>query len=94
MHIDDDEKNNRPENLRWGTQKENLNTPRFIAYCHSRVGDNSPWRKGMARKLASGILALTLFTLAACTHGGPVGSTGCSYSQAKQGATGPVGGCE
>lgn len=42
MHLNDDPADNRPENLRWGTQKENLNTPSFIAYCRSRVGDRHP----------------------------------------------------
>lgn len=34
-HIDENGLNNRPENLKWGTQKENLNAPGFIAYCRS-----------------------------------------------------------
>lgn len=46
LHIDEDATNNRPENLRWGTQKENLNMPAFIAYCKARTGDDSPYRKG------------------------------------------------
>ena len=46
IHLDEDATNNRPENLRWGTQKENLNMPGFIAYCKARTGDNSPARKG------------------------------------------------
>jgi hypothetical protein len=46
MHLDEDSRNNRPENLRWGTQKENLNAPRFVAYCRSRTGADSPMRKG------------------------------------------------
>lgn len=46
IHIDEDATNNRPENLRWGTQKENLNMPRFIEYCRSRTGDNNPLVKG------------------------------------------------
>lgn len=32
IHIDEDPTNNRPENLRWGTQKENLNMPKFIEW--------------------------------------------------------------
>lgn len=32
IHIDEDPSNNRPENLRWGTQKENLNMPKFKAW--------------------------------------------------------------
>ena len=46
MHIDEDYTNNRPDNLLWGTQKENLNAPGFVAYCKSRVGENSPVLKG------------------------------------------------
>lgn len=48
IHIDENSHNNRPENLRWGTQKENLNMPKFIEYCKSRTGSNSPraiWKK-------------------------------------------------
>lgn len=36
IHLDEDAHNNRPANLKWGTQKENLNAPGFIAYCQSR----------------------------------------------------------
>lgn len=46
IHIDENALNNRAENLRWGTQKENLNMPGFIEYCKSRTGDNSPVKKG------------------------------------------------
>lgn len=42
IHIDENALNNRPANLRWGTQKENLNALGFKAYCRSRVGANSP----------------------------------------------------
>lgn len=35
MHLDENSRNNRPENLAWGTQKENLNAPGFLAYCRS-----------------------------------------------------------
>jgi hypothetical protein len=42
IHLDENALNNRPENLRWGTQKENLNMPGFIEYCRSRVGGKSP----------------------------------------------------
>lgn len=33
MHIDEDSKNNKPENLAWGTQRENLNAPGFVQHC-------------------------------------------------------------
>lgn len=33
MHLDEDSKNNAPENLAWGTQRENLNAPGFVRYC-------------------------------------------------------------
>lgn len=46
MHIDEDARNNKPENLKWAKQKENLNCPGFIAYCKSRTGENSPTIKG------------------------------------------------
>lgn len=52
MHLDENGKNNRPENLKWGTQKENLNAPGFIAYCQTRVGENSPTVKGKKAKAA------------------------------------------
>lgn len=51
IHLDEDAHNNRPENLKWGTQKENLNMPKIKAYHRSRTGDNNPFRKG--RKLAA-----------------------------------------
>lgn len=38
MHLDENSRNNRPENLSWGTQQENLNAPGFIERCRtSRV---------------------------------------------------------
>jgi len=42
IHLDENGLNNRPENLKWGTQKENLNMPKFIEYCKSRTGENNP----------------------------------------------------
>ena len=45
MHIDENSRNNRASNLKWGTQKENLNAPGFIAYCKSRTGKNSTHAK-------------------------------------------------
>jgi hypothetical protein len=36
IHRDENALNNQPTNLKWGTQKENLNAPGFIAYCKAR----------------------------------------------------------
>lgn len=36
IHLDEDSHNNDPANLKWGTQKENLNMPMVKAY-HSEV---------------------------------------------------------
>jgi HNH endonuclease len=47
LHLDENAENNRPENLRWGTQKENLNAAGFIEYCKGRTGVNSPHAKGV-----------------------------------------------
>ena len=52
MHLDENSRNNKPENLKWGTQKENLNAPGFLTYCKSRLGDNSPTRKAKLRRAA------------------------------------------
>lgn len=49
MHLDETRTNNTPSNLRWGTQKENLNAPGFLKYCRSRVGENSPTIKAKRR---------------------------------------------
>ena len=40
IHLDEDGCNNRPDNLKWGTQKENLNAPGFLDYCRTRP---RPW---------------------------------------------------
>lgn len=53
IHLDENGKNNIPSNLRWGTQKENLNMPRFIEYCKSRTGKNSPATKGLAKRASA-----------------------------------------
>lgn len=47
IHLDEDATNNRLENLKWGTQKENLNMPKIKAYHRSRTGENNPFIKGM-----------------------------------------------
>lgn len=46
IHINENALDNRPKNLKWGTQKENLNMPGFIKYCKSRTGKNNPFIKG------------------------------------------------
>jgi hypothetical protein len=46
MHVDENAANNRASNIRWGTQKENLNAEGFLAYCRNRTGENNPVIKG------------------------------------------------
>lgn len=46
MHDDEDARNNRPGNLVYGTQKQNLNYPGFLEYCRNRTGSNNPYIKG------------------------------------------------
>lgn len=53
LHKDENARNNKPNNLKWGTQKENLNYPKFIAYCKSRKGDNNPFIKGRRQEHAN-----------------------------------------
>ena len=50
IHIDEDAHNNKPENLKWGTQKENMNTPKFKEWQRTRTGENNPYIKGRLRK--------------------------------------------
>jgi hypothetical protein len=50
IHENENALDNRPENIRWGTQKENLNAAGFIAYCKARTGENSPVIKGRKKK--------------------------------------------
>ncbi len=44
IHRDENALNNRPENLKWGTQKENLNMPKIKAYqrevCREKFATN------------------------------------------------------
>ena len=42
IHIDENPSHNNPENLKWGTQKENLNMPKAKAAFKARIGDLSP----------------------------------------------------
>lgn len=53
MHLDENARNNVPDNLEWGTQKQNLNAPGFIEYCRSRTGENSPTVKARRRESQS-----------------------------------------
>lgn len=46
IHLNENAHDNRPENLKWGTQKENLNSPGFLTYCSARKGENNPFIKG------------------------------------------------
>jgi hypothetical protein len=57
MHIDENAANNRASNIKWGTQKENLNAEGFLAYCRSRTGENSSTVKGRRKAAATGPLA-------------------------------------
>jgi hypothetical protein len=47
MHIDDNPMNNKPDNLKWGSQKENLNSRQFIDYCKSKAGISARNLKGV-----------------------------------------------
>jgi len=42
LHLDEDPSNNKPENLRWGTRKENQHFPKVQAAFRARVGERSP----------------------------------------------------
>lgn len=50
LHIDENPANNRASNLKWGSQKENLNAPGFLEYREYCVGDFSPTAKSIAGK--------------------------------------------
>lgn len=45
IHKDECGTNNRADNLKWGSQKENLNAPGFLTYCRGRIGEDSTWYK-------------------------------------------------
>lgn len=49
MHLDEDAHNNRPSNLRWGTQKENLNAPGFRVWAASVANDKFAGKSGMRK---------------------------------------------
>ena len=50
MHLDENAANNRSDNLKWGTQKENLNASNFVEYRKNRTGEQSAWTKGQKKK--------------------------------------------
>lgn len=53
IHLDENALNNRPDNLKWGTQKENLNMPGIKAYHRSRTGQDNPRAKWLAKRHAA-----------------------------------------
>lgn len=42
LHMDENPSNNTPQNLRWGTRKENQNFPKVQDAFRKRTGENSP----------------------------------------------------
>lgn len=46
IHINENSRDNRAVNLKWGSQKENLNGKKFLKYCRGRTGENNPYIKG------------------------------------------------
>lgn len=52
IHLDEDGLNNRPENLKWGTQKENLNMPKIKEY-HRSPERAAAIREGWRRRRAA-----------------------------------------
>lgn len=54
MHRDENARNNKADNVVWATQKDNLNCPKFIAYCKSRTGENNPLVKGRRKRAKQG----------------------------------------
>ena len=52
MHLDEDSRNNAAGNLAWGTQRENMNAPKFKAWQRTRTGDRST--RAIARRKMAG----------------------------------------
>jgi hypothetical protein len=50
LHLNEEPTDNRPENLRWGTRKENQNFPKAKAAFKARSGQNSTWAIHKKRK--------------------------------------------
>lgn len=76
MHLDENSRNNRPENLAWGTQKANLNAPGFLARSsRSRMGRahvrlSPAQRREIISRAASGEIKADLakeYGIAPCT---------------------------
>lgn len=53
IHLDENALNNRPENLRWGTQKENLNMPKYKAWRRTKSGGSGDHVKAGASRMAA-----------------------------------------
>ena len=53
IHIDEDAHNNRADNLKWGSQRENMNMPKIKAYHRARTGAANPQNIGKARRDAT-----------------------------------------
>lgn len=43
MHIDENSANNRPDNLSWGSQQENMNAPALTEYRRRKNNKGNPW---------------------------------------------------
>ena len=50
LHLNENASDNRADNLRWGTRKENQNFPKAVAAFKARTGENSPWAIHQRRK--------------------------------------------
>lgn len=49
LHLDEDAHNNRPENLKWGTRKENQNAPGFVEWAASVARRKFTSQSGMRK---------------------------------------------
>lgn len=54
MHLDENSENNRAANLQWGTQKENLAAPGFLAYARRRGRQKAKITEDQARHIKYG----------------------------------------
>ncbi len=54
MHLDENSKNNRSDNLQWGTQKENLAAPGFRSFCKRRGRSAPKINADQARRIKYG----------------------------------------